>query len=218
MIKGTEPVIKICGLRDPESIAVAVDAGATAIGLMIAPSRRQVSLSKAAELALTIADTDVDSVGVVVNLGAGELTSIRGKTEVDVIQLSGDESPELLSQVEGRFWKSLRFSAGTSEDEARRSIDPWVSGSRAVEAVLVDASVPGAFGGTGHRADWDLVARLAEVYPLILAGGLNPSNVAEAIAKTGSSGVDVSSGVEKDGAKNANLIRAFVHSARESFG
>lgn len=198
-------------------VSVAVHAGATAIGLMIAQSRRQVSQGQAAALAASISAAGAESVAVVVDLAPGELVALREVTGVDVIQLSGDESPELLNRLEGRYWKALRFPAGTTVDTARSAIENWLGGARPVEAVLIDASVAGAFGGTGHRADWELVSRLTEDYPLILAGGLNPDNVSDAVAATGVVGVDVSSGVERDGTKNADLIRAFVGNAKVAF-
>jgi phosphoribosylanthranilate isomerase len=83
--------------------------------------------------------------------------------------------------------------------------------------LLIDAAVPGRYGGTGHAADWDLAAKLAERYPVILAGGLSPANVAGAIGQVRPMGVDVSSGVEMDGRKHDQLIAAFIESSARAF-
>jgi phosphoribosylanthranilate isomerase len=82
---------------------------------------------------------------------------------------------------------------------------------------MIDAAVPGIYGGSGHTANWDLAAKLAERYPVILAGGLNPANVAGAIDRVRPMGVDVSSGVEQDGRKHDQLIAAFVESSARAF-
>jgi phosphoribosylanthranilate isomerase len=184
---------------------------------MLAPSKRQVTPAEAADMVRSIQAPGVNSVGVVVNLDASEANALRHSTSVDIIQLSGNEGFDILNDLDGRVWKAFRFPAGTSLEAARRQIDPWLTASHPVEAVLLDASVAGAFGGTGHRADWELAARLSEGYPLILAGGLTPDNVSQAISLVQPFGVDVSSGVERDGVKDAPRIREFTQNAATAF-
>lgn len=96
-------------------------------------------------------------------------------------------------------------------------VDPWLDHANPVQAVLIEASSAGHFGGTGVVADWELASRLAEIYPTILAGGLTPDNVVRGIETVRPQGVDVSSGVETGGNKNPERIRNFVQRARNAF-
>ena len=212
--------MKICGLRDTTSALAASEAGATAIGFMLAPSRRRIAPTGAREILerLPIGTGLPLAVGVVVNESPVSISRLVDETGLDLIQLSGDEEPSVLDNLQIRIWKVLRFPAGTGLDGARRAIEPWFDHARPVEAILLDASVAGHYGGTGHVADWDLAAHLAREYPVILAGGLNPENVATAIDVVRPFGVDVSSGVETDGIKDPARITAFVHSALAAFG
>lgn len=210
------PTIKICGLRDLDAASVAVEAGTSALGFIFAASRRQVSAERVAGIIENLPRDRPPAVGVVVNPTLDDIECIQ-RAGVDIIQLSGDESPQHLDLVEVLAWKAFRFPAGTTRDAACCEIEPWLAGPRRVTAIMVDAAVSGAYGGTGHRADWDLVATLAERYPLILAGGLTPGNVTSAIEQVRPLGVDVSSGVERDGAKDLSLIREFVAVSRQAF-
>lgn len=203
-------LVKICGLKSREHVEASSEAGATAIGFMFAPSKRRIEVEAARSIAAVLPANHPDLVGVFVNADVGEMNTICQEVGLDVIQLSGDEHPDILTELEGRVWKGIRLPVGTTLDEAHRSIEPWLSSSRPVEALLIDAAVAGAYGGTGHRADWELAAQLAADYPVILAGGLNPHNVEEAIQQVKPLGVDVSSGVEREGTKASDLIRAFV--------
>lgn len=209
--------VKICGIRDATSALAANEAGATAIGFMLAPSRRQIDPSTVREILDRLPAARPRTVGVVINEPAETLRRLFADSWLDVIQLSGDEEPSILDELPVRTWKALRFPLGTDSDTARRSIDPWFDHPRPVEAVLIDASVPGRYGGTGHVADWALAAELAREYPLILAGGLTPETVAAAIDVVRPFGVDVSSGVESNGAKDPVRIRAFVAAALATF-
>ena len=157
------------------------------------------------------------AVAVTVNETSESIRRILDTTAVDIIQLSGDESPALLRDIDTTFWKALRFTTGTTLDDARRAIEPWVEGPHRVSAILLDAAVDGSYGGSGHTADWTLSARLAEQYPVILAGGLSPENVGDAIQQVDPMGVDVSSGVESGGSKDHGKIRDFVSAALTSF-
>jgi phosphoribosylanthranilate isomerase len=209
-------VIKICGIRDAATAGVVIDAGATAMGFMLADSRRRVSLNEVVEILGQVDGSEVKSVGVVVNEAAGTLNTWRDTAGLDVIQLSGDEESTILDELEGDVWKAVRFEPGTHVDDAARVIDPWLDHRRAVDLMLVDAFVPGRYGGSGHRADWELVSRLAERYPIVLAGGLSPDNLSEAVEQSMPLGVDVSSGVETNQVKDPAKIDKFVKIARET--
>ncbi len=210
-------LIKIDGFRDVIAAKAAVAAGAGAIGFILAASRRQISPESIAAILAELPAVRPPVVGVFVNESPGAIDDIVGVSGVDVIQLAGDELPSILDRLDYPVWKALRFAAGTTIDEASRVVESWLSPSRPVQAVIVDAAVPGSYGGSGHVADWDLAAGLAETYPVILAGGLTPANVANAIEAVRPMGVDVSSGVEVDGAKDPARIRAFIDESRAAF-
>jgi phosphoribosylanthranilate isomerase len=215
VIERRQPIIKICGIRDAASARVVIDAGARAMGFMLADSRRRVSLDEVVGILDQVDGSGVKSVGVVVNEAAGTLDTWRDIAGLDVIQLSGDEESTILDELEGDVWKAVRFEPGTHVDDAARAIDPWFDHSHPVDLMLVDAFVPGRYGGSGHRADWELVSRLADRYPIVLAGGLSPDNVSEAIEQSMPLGVDVSSGVETNQVKDPAKIEKFVTIARE---
>ncbi|MEJ7901644.1 MAG: phosphoribosylanthranilate isomerase [Thermomicrobiales bacterium] len=211
-------MIKICGIQDLGMARLAASKGAGAIGFMMAPSRRRIPLESIASILMEMPPERPLAVGVVVNESPLAIDQIVRLSGVEIVQLSGDESPEMVKQLDHPVWKSIRFPAGTTIDEANRVLDSWLAPSRPVDAVLIDAAVAGKYGGTGHTADWELAASLADSYPVILAGGLTPANVATAIATVRPAGVDVSSGVEVDGAKNPGLIQAFMEESQAAFG
>ncbi|MBA3378134.1 MAG: phosphoribosylanthranilate isomerase [Chloroflexia bacterium] len=211
-------MIKICGIQDVGLARFAASKGAGAIGFMLAPSRRRIAPESIASILMDLPPERPLAVGVVVNespLAIDEIVRVSG---IDIVQLSGDESPDMVEQLDHTVWKAIRFPAGTTIDEASQVLDSWLASSRPIEAVMIDAAVPGRYGGTGHTADWELVARLAETYPVILAGGLTPANVGGAIASVRPAGVDVSSGVEVDGSKDPPRIEAFIDESRAAFG
>ncbi len=210
--------VKICGLRTAEHSVAAAVAGADMMGFNFAPTRRYISpetARAAIEAARSMASGPILAVGVFVNASASEMNAVAELADLDVIQLSGDEPVEVLGQLERPIIRALRPMPGS------RSADlippPRVGEQPRVLSYLIDGYHPGQYGGTGVRADWGLVAEVARSKPVILAGGLNPENVAEAIATTGPTGVDVASGVERDGVKDAALIHAFVRAAKFGF-
>lgn len=206
-------MVKICGIRDASSAAVAVRAGASAIGVVLAPSRRRITPEGARAIT---SDRRVPVVGVVVNEPAEALNAIIGRSRIDLVQLSGDESPDLLDSISIPVIKAIRLQPGLDIEEAERAIEPWLDHRRPVLAILLDAHVEGHYGGTGHRADWTIAAELAERYPIILAGGLTSENVSDGIRQVEPFGVDVSSGVESDGIKNHRKIREFITAASDA--
>ena len=213
-----DPVfVKICGLRDVDAARVAIEAGADALGFILAPSKRQISPAVVRGIRDEIERDGAALprfVGVVVNLGPAEIRDVVSESGIDMIQLSGDEEPDILQEIETPVIKALRFSAGTRVDEALREVERWVGAPSPPRYVLVDGHEVGSYGGTGTRADWDLVAEVARRFPVVMAGGLDPENVVEAIDRVRPFGVDVSSGTETDGAKDPVKIRNFVCRAK----
>jgi phosphoribosylanthranilate isomerase len=208
--------IKICGITRFEDARLAVDAGADLLGFnFYAKSPRYISPISAARLIADIrgACSKVQMVGVFVNSSLEEINTITGQCELDLAQLCGDELPETLDALDGLAFKALRPKDRQDLARSISTYQPRVSSP----AYLVDAYRPGAYGGTGQIADWSLARSLAEAYPLLLAGGLTPDNVAEAIRQVGPWGVDVASGVEESpGCKDPARLAAFIKTARES--
>jgi phosphoribosylanthranilate isomerase len=144
-------------------------------------------------------------VGVFVNASAAEIRSTMDTCGFSLAQLHGDETSDVLHSLNGRAFKAFRGIPQNVNGFARDD----------APALLVDASVKGAYGGTGVTADWQSAAELARRYPILLAGGLTPENVAEAVQQVSPWGVDVASGVESTpGVKDANKMKAFVKAVR----
>ncbi|HLI50438.1 MAG TPA: phosphoribosylanthranilate isomerase [Thermomicrobiaceae bacterium] len=212
--------VKICSLRRPEDGIVASEAGADFAGLIFAQARRQVSVEQAAEIVAAVRSRPGNTtrlVGVFVNDDPARINAIAERLELDYVQLNGHEPAAQFVAIERPVIKALRLPAGTTYDDARVIAERFLDALDPVTALLLDAHVAGAFGGTGQTSDWTLAARLAAEYPVILAGGLNPGNVGDAIDAVRPLGVDVSSGVETNGLKDHARIHTFVEAAREAF-
>ena len=202
-------MVKICGLRTVEHALVAAAAGADLLGLVFAPSRRQVTLTEAAIIAAAVHRLPTPRprlVGLFVHEQPERIETIVQQVGLDLVQLSGDEPVSDAAAMTVPIIKAIRM------DGSQRETD-WL---QQPVTFLVDAHVPGSYGGTGVRADWARAALLAPQRPLLLAGGLNAENVAAAIAAVRPLGVDVSSGVERDGRKDALLIETFIAAARST--
>ncbi len=211
--------IKICGLREPEHAVAAAEAGADMIGFIFAPTRRYVSpgvARRAINAAKAVSHGNLVAVGVFVNTAAGDMNAIADEAGLDIIQLSGDERPSDVIGVNRPVIKALRPRPDTTAADLVGVVEQW---NQVIPTVtfLVDGYHPGHFGGTGARADWQLASMLAANQPMMLAGGLDPGNVAEAITTVAPLGVDVSSGVEIGGRKDSETIREFIRQAREAF-
>ena len=200
--------IKICGLKTLEEALAAVEAGADLVGFnFYPPSVRHIEPQACREITAVLRERypHVKRVGVFVNASAEAILDILQGCSLHLAQLHGDEPPALLDQL-----ASLAFKAW-------RGIPPEPNPYpfRGEPALLLDAAVAGSYGGTGLTADWSSAARLAKQYPLLLAGGLNPQNVAEAVRQVGPWGVDVASGVEASpGVKDIGKMKAFVQAVR----
>ena len=213
--------VKICGTRTVEHALVAVDAGAELIGMIFAPARRQVTIETARRIADAVhaASPDVRLVGVFVDAPADAINRAAKGAGLDLVQLNGDEPPEMLADLEVGAIKAVRPLPGESARDLAARIRSYLNAEVPPVAVLIDGYDPRAHGGTGVRADWDVV-RIISGEPGIavgLAGGLTPDNVGGAIQMVGPLLVDTSSGVEVDGTKDAELIRAFVKRADAGF-
>ncbi|OIQ27657.1 MAG: N-(5'-phosphoribosyl)anthranilate isomerase [Alphaproteobacteria bacterium MedPE-SWcel] len=203
---------KICGLKTADDIAAAADAGAAYVGLnFFAKSPRSVSIAQAAVLAAG-APVGLAKVGLVVNAGDSELDAITGSVPLDMLQLHGGETPERVAEIKARYGLPVMKVIGVAEAADLKAIDLY---AQVADQIMIDAKAPkGSIlpGGNGITFDWQLLAaRKYWQVPWMLAGGLTPDNVAEAIRKTGVRQVDVASGVESaPGQKDKALMRAFV--------
>lgn len=219
--------VKICGVRDPATAAVAAEAGADAIGLVFVPaSPRCVTLEEAKRIVAQLPPF-VQPVGVFVDEPVERVREVSEAVGLRTVQLHGRETP---AQVAGlaplRVIKALAFDEGLVEDEAAR----WRRAGVNLAGLLWDAAAPegqtaepSLRGGLGQRFDWRVLADLQHrraldgLPPMILAGGLTPQNVGEAVLLLSPYAVDVSSGVELSlGVKAPELIRAFCEAVRKA--
>ena len=209
--------IKICGITNLEDGLAAAQAGADFIGFIFHPqSARYVTVAQAQAVVTGVRRQyrakAPKSVGVFVNTPPAQVRYVLYTAGLDYAQLHGDEGPEQLAEQRGRGYKAVRpASLNEALDAAVRYAGLGPQGG---PNLLLDAYHPGEYGGTGMRADWSTAAAIASRVPrLLLAGGLTPQNVVEAIAAVRPWGVDVSSGVEaapgrKDHAKLRDFVRA----------
>jgi phosphoribosylanthranilate isomerase len=208
-------MVKICGLRTAEAAIVAAAAGADLLGFIFAPSKRQVTASDVAGIlaAVRTAGYATPAVGVFVDPGIVQLKRDIAVSGIDMVQLSGEESPDVYAGAAIPIIKA--FPAGSQQDSAmlEQQCARWPHASH----FLVDAHDPNLRGGTGKLANWDVCRQLAAQRNILLAGGLHPGNVRDAIATVRPFGVDVASGVETDGVKVPGKIREFIANARAAF-
>lgn len=207
--------IKICGLRDAASLAAAVDAGASYVGLVFFPrSPRHLDIDAARALAQTV-PPGIAKVGLVVDADDALLDEITAHVPLDILQLHGAETPARVSEVRARLGLPVMKAVGVAGQGDLAAIDAY---AQVADQILVDAKPPKDAdlpGGNGLSFDWRLIAGRRWAVPWMLAGGLTPETVGEAIALTGARQVDVSSGVESaPGVKDAARIAAFCAAAR----
>ncbi|MCU0788470.1 MAG: phosphoribosylanthranilate isomerase [Verrucomicrobia bacterium] len=201
--------VKICGITNPGDAEAAVAAGADLLGLVFHdPSPRRVSLEQAAEVCRVIPPYVV-RVGLFVNPAPERVTEVIARCGLQMLQFHGDETPGFCLQFGLMTLKAFRIQGPkTLEDLPPYATDAW----------LLDAHVPGKFGGTGQTFDWAIAAQAAQLgKPVFLAGGLTPDNVGEAVRRVQPYGVDVSGGVEAaPGRKDHAKVRAFIEAARQA--
>ena len=203
----TRTRIKICGITSAEDAAVAVAAGVDAIGVIFAPSPRQVTVAQAAA-ALASVPLPVARIGVFVDASAEEIAAAVSACGLTAVQFSGEESPELCDEVPVPVIKALRVGTDFDVSEAEPFRDH-------AAALLLDTLVAGKAGGTSQTFDWQSVGEVLGGVPLFVAGGLRPSNVRECISTLHPFAVDVSSGVESaPGNKDHQKVIEFCAAVR----
>lgn len=202
--------IKICGISQPQDAVFAAELGVDAIGLVFyPPSPRHLEISRASKIVAALPPF-VSVVGLFVDPTADQVKTVLDSVSIDVVQFHGEETPEECLAIAGEnrsFIKAVRMRDGVDlKDKARRY-------ARA-SALLLDAYFPGVPGGTGESFEWSRIPADIDK-PIVLAGGLDPDNVAEAIAEVRPYAVDVSGGVESGkGRKDQGKMRSFVAAVR----
>ena len=208
--------VKICGLRTVADVMAAADAGASYVGFVLFPkSPRNVTIDEAAALAIEV-PMGVAKVALVVNADDAFLDALTAKVPLDMLQLHGSETPARVAEVKARYSLPVMKAIGISTAADLEKIDTYAA---VADQLLIDAKPPkdaNLPGGNGNAFDWQLLAgRKYWTKPWMLAGGLAMDNVASAIATTGATQVDLSSGVESaPGVKDPALIHAFIAAAR----
>lgn len=204
--------VKVCGITNADDARVAIEAGADALGFnCYAGSKRWVDLTRARDWMRDLPE-DVWRIAVVVDPHWEEAVAIARLPFIDALQLHGCESAEFCARLAGeeiRFGKALPATMGDALEKAR---------SFSTDTIVLDSTDGGGFGGTGRTFPWSIAAEFVEAHPtmqVVLAGGLTPANVQEAVRLVRPWGVDVTSGVElAPGRKDHALVRRFVEAAR----
>ena len=207
--------VKICGISTMDDVRACAGAGANYMGLVFfEKSPRNITIPAARDLALA-APMGLAKVALVVNPSDAELDAIAGTVPLDMIQLHGRETPERVAEVKARYGLPVMKAVGIADANDLPKLESYFG---VADQILVDAKPPKGGelpGGNGLSFDWRLIAGRRWPCPWMLAGGLTPENVAEAVKMTGTKQVDVSSGIEDaPGQKNAELIQKFVQSSR----
>ena len=207
-IKGLQMKVKICGITSLEDALMAVEAGADALGFVFFDkSPRHMEPERAARIIAGLPPF-VQVVGLFVNAELDFVNATADSCGLDIVQLHGDESPAYCQLVRRRVMKAFRV-------RGMESLVPMKDYS--VAAFLLDAYSPNAYGGTGACFDWDCAVAAKAGGRIILAGGLDPDNVASAVSKVAPYGVDVSSGVElSPGRKDPEKVRRFIQEAKKA--
>lgn len=222
-------LVKICGVSDVAHARAAAALGADFVGMVFAPSRRQVTLGQAKRIAAGLrkegepapASTDANGVeaalsrrrplvvGVFADQDADTINSICDDIGLDLVQLSGSEPWEVCAHIHRPIFKCMKVRDGETAQDLMVHVHEGA-------IVLLDPYVEGTYGGTGKTLDWNVASDVATQTTTVLAGGLTPDNVAKAVGAVHPWAVDVSSGVETDGVKDVEKIRAFIAAAREA--
>lgn len=206
--------VKICGLKTRDTMMAACDAGAAYLGFnFVERSKRFVDIPTARALALDV-PIGVAKVALTLDATDAELDAINEAVPLDILQLHGEEPPERVAEVKERYGLPVMKAVGIADADDLKALDDF---AQVADQLLVDTKPPkdgDLPGGTGLTFDWRLIANRRWPVPWMLAGGLTPDNVAEAIALTGARQIDVASGVESaPGVKDPDLIRAFIRAA-----
>ena len=219
--------VKICSVRAVEHAEWAREAGADAIGMIFADAPRRIDMKVARAIRrelgprVEILEANAETVererraadqpllvGVFARQSVDEIERVLDRVDLDLVQLSGGEHPALASRVRRAVMRAVHVADGMNASAVLREID------RAPNTLTLLDSKSKQGGGMGERIDWSLAASVAAERPLALAGGLNPDNVGQAVRCVRPWAVDVSSGVETDGLKDREKIRAFIEAAK----
>ncbi len=221
--------VKICGVSDPRHARVAAACGADFVGIVFAPSPRQVTMGQAKAVAKALgkkpgkplAASDAATVeaalkarrpllvGVFADQNHDTINQIAEEVGLDLVQLSGSEPWDVNAHLQRPVLKCMKMRDG---ETAADLLAHYHGGA----LLLLDPFVPGVYGGTGRTLDWAIAAEIARKTPTVLAGGLTPNNVGEAVRSVQPWAVDVSSGIETEGVKDPQKIRAFIAAAKSA--
>ncbi len=202
--------VKICGITNQEDARVAVEAGADALGFVLYKKSPRYIEPDAMKGIIATLPPFVVPVGVFVNEEVSIVRRIMDDCGLGLAQLHGEESVQYCEKLDRPILKGIRLHQGTSPLQLAE-----LKGRGQVRGFLVDAFSEKGYGGTGEQADWALAAKVAKSFKILLAGGLTPQNVQEAISQVSPYGVDVSSGVEaRPGIKDPNKVQTFIQAAR----
>lgn len=207
--------VKICGIKDEEALFACVEARADLVGFVFAPQSPRYLTPAAAVPLVTYIRGVAGSVALVVDADDALLAEIVGTVAPDMLQLHGSETPERVADIKARFqkpvMKAIPVAVAADAERARAYLG-------IADLILFDAKPPpgaAVTGGHGVPFDWTALSAVRNEVPFMLAGGLTPDNVAEAVRLTGARAVDVSSGVERSpGVKDPELIRRFLSAAK----
>ncbi|PIP73430.1 MAG: phosphoribosylanthranilate isomerase [Nitrospinae bacterium CG22_combo_CG10-13_8_21_14_all_47_10] len=205
-MKNLQVKVKVCGMTQWEDAEYAVEQGADAVGFIFyKKSPRSVTMKEAREIILKLPPF-VDTVGVFVNESPDRVNKIANYCGLDLVQLHGEESPAFCRKIHRRVIKAFRVAGLQSIKQMEKY---------SVSGFLLDTFCDDLHGGTGKTFDWNLALPAKKMGPVILAGGLTPRNVAQAVRQVRPYGVDVCSGVEKTpGIKDPEKVRAFLKNIR----
>jgi phosphoribosylanthranilate isomerase len=211
--------IKICGIKTEEQALIAARAGADFIGVVFAASPRQVTPATAIGIvtALKKHKANAEVVGVFVNADAGTVNRIAETCRLDRVQLSGDESWEYCREIDRPIIKAVRVNRSNPPGKVGKDIEYGMKLLKKKKIIIMlDTTAAGRYGGTGQTFDWELAGPIARRFPVIIAGGLTPANVPEAIETLSPWGVDVSTGVETKGVKDMGKMKKFIEAVRKA--
>jgi phosphoribosylanthranilate isomerase len=198
--------VKICGITNLDDALQAVDAGADALGFVFYDLSPRCIVYKTAERIISKLPPFVIPVGVFVNSSAASITTAVECSGIQVVQLHGDETPGFCKSIRYKTVKAFRIRDMSSLE---------MIGKYQVSGYLLDAYVSGTYGGTGLTFNWETARIARQLGPIILAGGLNPGNVREAVGTVDPYGIDVSSGVETSpGKKDHAKVTRFIKQAK----